>query len=880
MNTKTTLLLALLAAVVGGYVAVDVYRSKGEKPEATTVAAKALFEPKPKDINRVEVTAGNAKFAFKKQDNAWSIVSPMQAPAADMEVNALVDKAADIKYLKAYEKGDKDRPSEAVSGLGKPETSVKLFNGDKLEAEVLVGEALPTGKGTYVGVGGKDTVYETQSDVGANFVKRLADYRDKQVLKFDLKDVKRVKVQGLQNYDVAQQADSQWVIESPTRGRGDKEKVDKVVRPLTTLRVQEFKDDAPITLKAYGLDRPRLKLTVEVSKQVPPKAKPGDPNTQPADTQPSTENKTYALLIGGAADMSGSAYFAKLESAPWVFSLTDANVKEFSPAVSDLRDAQLAKIDAVPSVMKVEAVTPAGQMVVTKSDKNEWSFADGAHADAAAVEDLVRAAQNLRATDFVDASDKMVQFNWDKPRAKVTFTRRGELNPIALLIGDVSASGKMVYAKNAAEDTVGAIKLAEAEPFLAAPVTYQDRSVMRLPLDQATRVEIARAGGDSVVLAKADNKWSMTSPIEGAADGEAVRNLLADLASLRAKRVVAVGDQAKYGLDKPAVTVAVRTESVAPAMRPASTRPAVATQPVASAEPVLQGHPVAPATAPAESVESQISKLESLLDYQRTHPDKENKKMTEVLQQRLAGLKAQAATQPAGVGVTGAEAVAPRAAASQPVIVTAPPKTWRLQLAEKDGVVYASVEGQPTVYELEKKIYDDMTAEMFERQVIKYDVANVVELSVEHGQTLLTLRKTGDAWKYVQDPMVPIDSQKVTEVLNVFRDLKTHRYVAYAAKDLAKYHLESDIDRMSVSLNTGEKLEIVLAKVGPDNDADKSRFAMRAGTQRVFLLKGDQAVKFGQKLEDFEKSAAKPGATPGMMPPPQPSEEPEPISMN
>jgi len=102
--------------------------------------------------------------------------------------------------------------------------------------------------------------------------------------------------------------------------------------------VESFKDDKPISDKPYGLDSPQLKVTVQTEQEIPPKARPGDPDTQPADTQPSMESKSYVLMVGGATDTKGETFFARIGTAPWVFSIRSDTYKNLSPTPTELRD--------------------------------------------------------------------------------------------------------------------------------------------------------------------------------------------------------------------------------------------------------------------------------------------------------------------------------------------------------------------------------------------------------------------------------------------------------------------------------------------------------------------------------------------------------------
>jgi hypothetical protein len=897
MNTKTTLVLAILAVAVAAclvFIIKPWEAPKAAPEEEQKSTAKALFDPKPTDVDRVEVTVRGepVKRVFKKDADGWTMLSPTTCPSNDITFE-LINKVTDAKYLKEYPVGDKYRPDDSVTRLNNPTATVKLMKGDQVVAELTVGGRLGTGKGTYIKRGGSNSIYESQEQstydsLSEAFTKKVSTYRNKRVLNVKLEDVREVQASGLSSYKLVKSGQN-WLIEQPDRGRADKSAVESnVVNPLIGLSVQDFVDDAPVSGKPYGLDQPRLTLAVTSTKTVPPKVKPGDPNTNPADTQPSTEPVVNTLLVGGPT--GDGNYYGQLKSAPWVFTLSSSTVDNLSKKATDLRDKVLAKIENA-KVIKVVSTTSGGEMTLTKKNA-KWSFADGTVSDTTAVDDLIKAVADLKATEFADTSKLLVPINWDKPVARVTLTQEGEANPVTVLVGPESASGKMVYVKNAAEDAVAVAYEDQVAQLLAGPVAYTDRQILQFPQERATTLEVARTGGEAVTLKQEKNVWSIVSPIQATADSGAVRNLLLDLSSLRAKRV-AGKDKAACGLDSPAVTLAVhvapltadpkvKVVSTAPATKPAATRTATTTKPASTQpgkKPTLQDlldytlglpkeqqNPLAinmlkemiakekaAATQPTTQAATRPSKHppgmspEELLEFQKTLPkDQQNPKATEMLQKVIAERKA-ADTQPA---------------ASQP----APkPTIYRLMVAQKDGKTYACREGNDLVYELENKIYDDATAELHDRQVTKLDTATVTELALATGGGELVFNKSGEAWTYAGDPVLPIDKAKVDEVLNAIKDLKTHRYVAYQAADMGKYGLAGQTSRVSVVAEGGRRVEMLVSVTGPAGDPDKSRYAVLAGSKAVFLLKGDQVDKFTKKIDNFEKSSTPAPSPPGGM---------------
>ncbi len=846
MNTKTTLILAVLAALVASYVLLwDKSWRAPAPPEKPKPAAKEAFsaKPTPVGVDRVEIDRRDgSKLALIKKGEDWWIDQPIQAPAASHQVTSIIDKFSDLKYIARYPEGDKARP--ARTGLDQP-VVVRLIKDARPVASLRVGSSLPTGRGSYIQIGdangeSKD-VLESTTDLTDAFNTRLEELRDKNILKMSLADVKRVRVEGSRQFTLTQ-SDGKWLIEEPVRGRADKAKAEEVARPLTSLYVTEFGDNNPPSYRPYGLEPPRLKVMVDVEKTVPPKAKPGEAVTQPADSQPSTETTTHELHVGGPADAGNKQYFARLAGQPGVFTIAEYTFKQLVPELDALQDKQIATVDS--GRIKSIRVEAGGAAATLAKAGGKWTFEDGSQADSAAVDDLLKSVRELKAEQFVDQSTQLVKTDWEKPRARVSITEEGSLNPVVVLVGDASSSGKMVYVRNAAEQAVAAVHEEAVAQLLAPPVSYRNRTIISFDRERASKLKIERAGAPTVVLAQQKGVWSMVEPLAGPVDGEAMRNLMQDLSSLQARRVVATTKPAEFGLDKPGAVLTVtidpltaqpNTVLVGSTTQPAASRPAAATKPAP-----------ATSTAPAgKTLAQRITQIEELLEFQKTNPQ-ENPAATQMLRDKLAELKGQAASQPAEQGGSPATASAP---AEQPTVFV-------VRLSSMDGKAYASIAGREMVYEVDPQVYTDAAGELHDRQITRFEVDRIVELAVGAAESPMTFRKSGEDWKYLGDLVLPIDKEKVTKVLNDVREIKTDRYVDYKAGDLKSYGLDQPALRLSLASSDGQRTSVLISATGPKDDQDKSRYAVVEGQNKVFLLKGEQVTKLDRKLDDFEKSAS------------------------
>ncbi|MCL4722639.1 MAG: DUF4340 domain-containing protein, partial [Gammaproteobacteria bacterium] len=499
----------------------------------------------------------------------------------------------------------------------------------------------------------------------------------------------------------------------------------------------EFKDDAPASYVPFQLDPPRMKITVLTEKTIPAKAKPGDPDTQPADLEPTKQEIAHELLVGGELDNpSGTKqYFARLADTPWLFTLNDYTYKQLAVDLGELQDKKLASVENH-RVKSIKVDTPQGSLVLSKQVGGGWHDAENVAADEVAVDDLLRAVSGLQATNYVDPATELITIDWDQPRARVTLVEEGSLNPTTLLVGPPSASGRMVFVRNAAEEAVAAVREDAVAQLLAGPMAYRDRTVLRLDRARTNRIEISQAGQETVSLVQNNGEWSMAAPAQAPVDRESVRNLMQNLASLNARQVVSDGDRAAYGLDAPAVTVAAFVEpaatepeateaaatEAAPATETAADEPAegAASEPApaadaqAATEEAVTAEPaVAESAKPrvTKTIPERIKQIEELLEYQKTNPN-ENPLATQMLREELAKLEA-AATQPENqASEAPATTDAQPAPAAEPSAPVAPegPNVQRLHLARHQGRVYAAVDGNELIYELDEQVMKDITA--------------------------------------------------------------------------------------------------------------------------------------------------------------------------
>lgn len=591
MNQKTTWYI-LAAAVVVAAAVWFVRPGPGDDTKRKSKADKEqpLFDPAPGELTAAEIAVPDRPaMAFAKRDGKWRLTAPIDSQAATFAVDGTVSRIRDLKTEGAFKAGDADRPGDDLTGLNKP-IRVKLTDKDGKAYVVKVGRQVPAARQTYIQKEGDETIYVASTDLRPDLEKSLNDYRDRRVTEFTTAEATKLDVAGEQRYVIVRSGES-WTLEQPMRGRADKTAIEGLLSAASNLSASAFVEDAPKNLAAYGLEKPALTVVVSGEKKTP-KPPPATQSTQPAQPEFNVEPWSVTLAFGAK---TGENRFMRVGSGPSVVQVPDAVVKSVAPPLDNLRDKALTRVD-VNRASRITVAAAGGTVQLTKNGA-VWEFAGpmlnsaaSNQAEFSAVDDLLRAVRDLKATGFESDADSLKDFGFNSPRSVVEITAEGAIEPVKLIVGGDTPSGTGVYVRNDREGAIAVVKSDDVTALLAGPTSYVNRDMLTFERLWTRKIAMKRGEAESE-LAEQGGAWKFTAPVTGDAEASAVNTLLTDLASLRARRIVGSDkDLAAFGLDHPAVRVALTIQAPppptsGPASQPTSgpaTQPApAATQPAA-----------------------------------------------------------------------------------------------------------------------------------------------------------------------------------------------------------------------------------------------------------------------------------------------------------
>lgn len=198
-------------------------------------------------------------------------------------------------------------------------------------------------------------------------------------------------------------------------------------------------------------------------------------------------------------------------------------------------------------------LTRAGQNVTFENKDNKWLITQplNATADESTINSIIGDLVSARITrDITATADQLKNFGLTDPKVKLEVKlKNGQSHKIEL--GDKDFSGSAVYAKIDGGQSIASLSgslLTSADKDLK---DLRDRSVLGgLSQYDIKGLKLNTESGP-VALAKEGEVWKLTAPVSGNAEESEVNSLLSEITSAKAADVVSetADDLAKYGLN-------------------------------------------------------------------------------------------------------------------------------------------------------------------------------------------------------------------------------------------------------------------------------------------------------------------------------------------
>ena len=396
----STLILVVVLAGLGAYI----YFVDSKRPAAgidgSSETKEKVFTVDADKINELRITSGGETALLRKSDAGWKMIEPTQIDADPPEVIGVATALTNIDIVRVV---DENATNLEQFGLAKPATMVEFKADGGASGTLKLGNKNATQGEIYAVKNDEKRVFLIASFQETSFNRKPFDLRDKKILKFDRdKADSLVLAKGANTIEMSRSG-SEWRVVKPVPSRSDYSAIEGFMSRLGTANMSKLVEENPKDLKAYGLDKPTMTVTIGA----------GSAKT--------------VLEVGKTEN--GDLY-ARDASRPMVFTVDstlagDLN-KEFDEyrkkELFEFRPFYLAKLRAVldapngPKTYEFEKQKPA-----KPADPETWKVTrvgGSSHtADQAVMDDLLNKLVGIKAESFVDAKTKT---GIDKPALVVS----------------------------------------------------------------------------------------------------------------------------------------------------------------------------------------------------------------------------------------------------------------------------------------------------------------------------------------------------------------------------------------------------------------------------------------------------------------------------
>ncbi|HXI85358.1 MAG TPA: DUF4340 domain-containing protein [Verrucomicrobiae bacterium] len=538
MKSRTTLVLVLVALVIGGLVALDYYW--GTSTQELQARNKRVLDFQSKDIIGLDIGLTNQVYALERSGDQWQIKKPLDVRANYGTVSSILDELEFAERKRSITEQELKGLTRKDFGLQLPRVHLTLRN-KKGSMVLLVGNETPTKDAVYAQLQGKKDVLVLPKSIYERLDRTLDDLRDRTVIDFQPASATRIEIKSpdrvieLAKSAATTNAEPRWAVTRPLAARADPRKVSELLSDLSGLRVTDFVSEDAKDIHTYQLDEPEREVTVW------------------------TGESGKTLQIGRASTNDPGKVYAKLKSTDSIYTVPSASVQKFAVQANDLRDAQVLEFPES-DVHGIEVLHGTDKISLVRTDST-WSITAPAVAAAEgnAVQQLLRQLGSLKARQFMaDVATDLDKYGLAAPLATVTLRGEGTNLLAQLLVGALDASNAVRFVKRVDEPFVYGVDTNIVGWLPANYLALRARTLVDLKSDQVTKLTIERKSGKVTLQRDADKKWKLMEPAQGVIDNDALQRLLDELASVYAEEFVREGrdNLAEYGLDQPEATVA------------------------------------------------------------------------------------------------------------------------------------------------------------------------------------------------------------------------------------------------------------------------------------------------------------------------------------
>jgi hypothetical protein len=411
---RSTLILLLIAALLGVGVYYLEIKKGSSTPAAKTDTSKALFSFASGDIASITIARLGQSVTIENQSGKWAITQPVTAPADESTVNALTGSIASSRVSRTLSASADDVKSY---GLEQPAVTVdiKLKSGE--QHRILLGNKDFSERSVYGRVDDAPGVDLLPVAMLTDADKSIDDLRDKSVFSASQYEIISISLSNEQGQVTLSKEGSDWKIKSPVNADADESKVSSTLGRITSAKSKEFVKDPKSDLATYGLDKPKIVVTARLA-----------------------GGGEQTLTIGSKVD---DLYYAKNSAQQQIFKVEPDLYDDLNVKLADLRDKRIVKIEKA-DLSSVVIKNANLKMSAEKDKDGKWVVSDAGDSKGKEfkIDKILDPLSTNKATEILDKPSSSVSGKLSSPKVEIHLTDKAGKTTV---VNVSAADGDSVY---------------------------------------------------------------------------------------------------------------------------------------------------------------------------------------------------------------------------------------------------------------------------------------------------------------------------------------------------------------------------------------------------------------------------------------------------
>jgi len=232
-------------------------------------AKKSLLDWRNKDLlvfdnnaaNRLLLATPKNRFELKKENGKWQMLTPIKASADESKISSLLSR---VRYGRINEFTAEQMNDAKNYGLDKPSYEFTVFFGAN-DAQKALSFGKKEGANYYAHDPARPQVFKVDTSLVKDLNVSLMDLRNKKLAEFESWNADYVELNYADTLKIVCEKDTSgnWQIKAPQEKKAKSWEVSNITGGLSGMEATAFVDENAVDLKKYGLDKPRLIVTIK-----------------------------------------------------------------------------------------------------------------------------------------------------------------------------------------------------------------------------------------------------------------------------------------------------------------------------------------------------------------------------------------------------------------------------------------------------------------------------------------------------------------------------------------------------------------------------------------------------------------------------------------